>query len=150
MAMKNSGATANYSVKEYVDIGNEKVILCDFVLLPISSYDVILGMPFMMKANIILRPGSGNATFRDSNMTIKCASLGELTAAVPITISPESPELPDVQTNNLELLDTIRMTTRAAIDILHDSEQEGAHPYAEKILDMDTQTFNQQLPNFQK
>ena len=63
MATKNSRATANYSAKADIDIGNSKRVSCDCLLLPISSCDVILGMPFMVKANIILRPGSGNATF---------------------------------------------------------------------------------------
>ena len=76
MATKNSRATANYSAKSDIDIGNGKRVSCDFLLLPISSYDVILGMPFMVWANVIMRPGSGNATFKDSNTTIKCAAIG--------------------------------------------------------------------------
>ena len=99
-------------------------------------------MPFMTKANVILRPGSGNATFGDSNITIKCASLGELTAAAPITIIPETTELPDIEISKLEHLDTIRRTAKAAIDTLNDSEQEEAHLYAEEMLVMATQTFN--------
>ena len=82
-------------------------------------------------------------------MTIKCASLGELTTAAPITIIPETTELPDIEISKLELLDTIRRTAKAAIDTLNDSEQEEAHPYAEEMLVMATQKFNQQLPNFQ-
>ena len=110
MATKNSRAMANYSAKADIDIGNGKRISCDFLLLPISSYDVILGMPFMTKENVILRPGSGNATFGDSNMTIKCAFLRELTATAPITIIPETTELPDTEISKLELLNTIRRT----------------------------------------
>ena len=146
MATKNSRVMANYSAKADIDIGNGKRISCNFLLLPISSYNVILGMPFITKANVILRPGSGNATFGDSNMTIKCASLGELTAATPITIIPETTELPDIERSKLELLDTIRRTAKAANDTLNDSAQEEAHPYAEEMLVMATQTFNQQLP----
>ena len=150
MTTKTSSAMANYSAKADIDIGNGKQISCHFLLLPISSYDVILGMPFMTKANVILRPGSGNATFGNSNMTIKCASLGERTAAAPITIIPETTELLDIEKGKLELLDTIRITAKAAIDTLNDSEQEEAHPYAQEMLVMAAQTFNQQLPNFQK
>ena len=152
MATKNSRATANYSAKADVDIGNGKRISCDFLLLPISSYDVILGMPFMVKANVILRPGSGNATFGNSNTTIKCAAIGELTAAAPITIIPQAAdkETQSTKTTKLELLDTIRKTAKAAIDTLDDSEQEEAHPYAEEMLITATKIFNQQLPNFQK
>ena len=148
MTTKTSSAMANYSAKADIDIGNGKRISCDFLLLPISSYDVILGMPFMTKANVIRRPGIGNATFGDSNMTIKCAYLRELTAAAPITIIPETTELLDSKISKLELLDTIRRTAKEAIDILNDSEQEEAHPYAEEMLVMAAQTFNQQLPYF--
>ena len=106
----------------------------------------------MVKANVILRPGSGNATFGDSNTKIKCAAVGELTAAAPITIIPESAdtEVQNTDKTKLELLDTIRRTAKAAIDTLDDSEQEEAHPYAEEMLVTATKIFNQQLPNFQK
>ena len=152
MATKNSRATANYSAKADIDIGNGKRISCDFLLLPISSYDVILGMPFMVKANVMLRPGSGNATFGDSNKTIKCAAIGELTSAAPIIIIPHAAdnETPSTETTKLELLDTIRRMAKVAIDTLDDSEQEEAHPYAGKMLVTATKIFNQQLPNFQK
>ena len=143
MATKNSRAMANYLAKEDIEIGNGNQILCDFLLLLISLYDVILGMPFMTKANIILRPGSGDATFGDSNTTIKCSSLRELAAAAPITIIPETTELPNVETSKLELLDTIRRTSKAAIDTLNDSEKEEAHSYIEDMLVMAAQTFNQ-------
>ena len=99
-------------------------------------------MPFMTIANIILRPGSGNATFKDSNMTIKYLSLRKLTAAAPSTIIPETTELLDIEINEFELLNTIRKTAKAAIDTLNDSEQEEAHPYAEEMVVMATQTFN--------
>ena len=63
MATKNSRATANYTAKEEIDIGNGKRVTCDFLLVPIGSYDVILGMPFMIKTDAILRAGKGTATF---------------------------------------------------------------------------------------
>ena len=63
----------------------------------------------MVKANVILRPGSGNATFGDSNTTIKCAAIGELTAAAPITIIPQAvdKETQNIVTTKMDLLDTI-------------------------------------------
>ena len=45
MATKNSRTTANYLAKEDVDIGNGKRISSEFLLVPVGSYDVILGMP---------------------------------------------------------------------------------------------------------
>ena len=43
MATKNSRTTANYSVQAEVDIGKGRNVTCDFLLVPIGSYDVILG-----------------------------------------------------------------------------------------------------------
>ena len=99
-----------------------------------------------------MRPGSGNAIFGDSKTTIKCAAIGELTAAVPITVIPEPTDkvAQNTKTAKLELLNTIKRTAKAAIDTLDDSEQEEAHPYAKEKLVTATKIFNQQLPNFQK
>ena len=66
MATKSSRTTANYSAKEDVDIENVKRISCEFLLVPIGSYDVILAMPFMIKTDATLRPGKGTATFGNS------------------------------------------------------------------------------------
>ena len=48
MATNNSRATANYTANADIYIGNGMRISCDFLLLRISSYDVILGTPFMV------------------------------------------------------------------------------------------------------
>ena len=104
MASKNSRAMANCLAKGDIYIGNRKRISCDFLLLPNSSYDVLLAMPFMTKANVIFRPGSSNTTLGDCNVTIKCPCLAELSAIPPINIITESPELPKADTNKLELL----------------------------------------------
>ena len=66
MATKNSRTTANYSAKADVDIGNGKRISCEFLLVLVGLYDVILGMPFMIITDATLRPGTGMATFRNS------------------------------------------------------------------------------------
>ena len=131
--------------KAHIDIGHSKRILCNFLLLPISSFDVILGMPFILIANIILRPGSGNATFGNSNSTIKYAAIGELPAAKPIIIIPETVDTEDqnTDTTKLELLDTIRRTAKAAIDTLDASKQEEAHDYVEEMLVTTMKIFNQ-------
>src|SRR5258705_9070421 len=65
IARKNSRATANYSAKADIEVGKGRRIECSFLLVPIRSYDIILGMPFLTKANIILDPGSAKATFKD-------------------------------------------------------------------------------------
>ena len=91
MATKNFRKTANYSAKEDVDIGKGKRISCEFLLVLVGSYDVILGMPFMIKTDATLRPGKGTATFRNRQTTISCAPTELITMAAPITII-ECPE----------------------------------------------------------
>ena len=100
MATKNSRTTANYSesAKEDVDIGNGKRISCEFLLIPVGSYDVILGMPFMIKTDATLRPEKGTATFGHRQTSISCAPTEPITMAAPIMIV-ESPE------GSLSLLD---------------------------------------------
>ena len=63
MATKNSKTSANYTAKEDVDNGNGKQIYCTFLLVPVGSYDIILGMPFMIKTDAIFRSGKGMATY---------------------------------------------------------------------------------------
>ena len=91
MATKNSKTTANNSAKEDVDIGNGKRISCEFLLVSVGSYDVILGLPFMIKTLTTLRPGKGMVTFGNSQTTISCVPTEPITMAAPITIinSPE-------------------------------------------------------------
>ena len=86
MATKNSRTTANFSAKEDIDIGNGKRISCEFLLVAVGSYDVILGMPFIIKTDVTLRPGKGTATFGNSQTTISCAPTEPITMAAPITI----------------------------------------------------------------
>ena len=71
-----------------------------------------------------MRPGSGNATFGDSNTIIKYVAIGELTTATPITIIPQmaDKETQSTETTKLELLDTIRRMAKAVIDTLDDPE----------------------------
>ena len=91
MATKLSRTTANYSAKEDVDIRNGKRISCNFLLVPAGLYDVILGMPFMIKIDATLRPGKGTATFGNGQTTISCVTTEPITIAASITII-ESPE----------------------------------------------------------
>ena len=86
MATKNFKTTANYSAKEDVDIGNGKRISCEFLLVPVGLYDVILGMPFMIKTDATLRPAKGMATFGNSQTKISCAPTEPIATAAPITI----------------------------------------------------------------
>ena len=137
MATKNSWTTANYLAKEDVDIGNGKRISCEFLLVPVGSYDVILGMPFMIKTDATLRPGKGTVTFGNSQTTINCAPTEQITMAAPITII-ESPEgslsslddndeyhdlFPqDEDSERLLHIDLIRRMATAAIETLQEPQ----------------------------
>src|SRR5436853_1593695 len=43
-------------------------------LVPIGSYDIILGMPFMAKAKVVLDTAESTATFKDHGTIIQCRS----------------------------------------------------------------------------
>ena len=134
---KNSRITANYSAKEDIDIGNGKRISCQFLLVPVGSYDVILGMPFMIKTDATLRPGREMATFENSQTTISCAPTEPITMAAPITIinSPEgslssldnNDEFHDLfphdeDSERLQHIDLIRRMSTAAIETLQEPQ----------------------------
>ena len=55
-----------------VSIGKGRTVRCDFLLVPIGSFDIILGMPFMVKARVTLDPPEQTATFKDIGQTIRC------------------------------------------------------------------------------
>src|SRR6266567_3089745 len=95
MATKNSRATANYSAISEVDIGKGRKIVCNFLLVPIGSYDIILGMPFLTRANVILDPAESTATFRDHGTTIQCSHTAQqaVTATAAMMISTSTPDL---------------------------------------------------------
>jgi len=101
MATKGSRATANYSAKADIDIGKGRKITEAFLLVPVGSYDIILGMPFMVRTRIILDPAEGTATFRDHGHSLRCAATHTLTpkqlvataAAENTTTPPNEQEL---------------------------------------------------------
>ena len=150
MATKNSKTTANYSAKEDVDIGNGKRISCEFLLVPVGSYNVILGMPFMIKTDATLRPGKGTATFGNSQTTISCAPTEPITMAAPITII-ESPEGPlsslddndeyqdlfpqDEDSERLQHIDLIRRMATAVIETLQEPQwDKKVHDHARQMI----------------
>ena len=163
MATKNSKTTANYSAKEEVDIGNGKQISCEFLLVPVGSYDVILGMPFIIKTNATLRPGKGTATFRNSKSTISCGPTKPITMATPITIinSPEGSVLslddnneyhdlfpPDEDSETLQDIGLIRRMATAAIETLQEPQwDKEVHDHARQMIIYAAQ-YQKQIPNF--
>ena len=85
MATKNSKTTANYSAEAEVDIGKGRKVPCEFLLVPIASYDIILGKPFMRKAKVVLDTADSTATFKDNGITIRCSATNRLTMASAAT-----------------------------------------------------------------
>ena len=85
MATKNSRTTANHSAKAEVDIGKGRRIPCEFLLVPIASYDIILGMPFMKQAKVVLDTADSTATFKDNGITIRCSATSPLAVASAAT-----------------------------------------------------------------
>ena len=166
MATKNSRTTANYSAKQDVDIGNRKRISCEFLLVPVGSYDVILGMPFMIKTDTIFRPGKGMVTFGISQTTISCAPTEPITMAALITII-ESPEgslsslddndeyhdlFPqDEDSERLQHIDLIRRMATAAIETLQEPHwDKEVHDYARQMIVYAVHAYQKQIPNFKE
>ena len=164
MATKNSRTTANFSAKEDVDIGNGKRISGEFLLVPVGSYDVILGIPFMIKIEATLRPGNGTVTFGNSETTISCAPTEPITMAAPITII-ESPEASlssldnndeyhnlfpqDEDSERLQHIDLIRCMATAAIETLQDPQgDKEVYDRAQQMVVYAMHAYQKQIPNF--
>ena len=164
MATKNSKTTANYSVKEDVDIGNGKRISCEFLLVPVGSYNIILGMPFMIKTDATLRPGNWTATFGNSQTTISCVPTKPITMGAPITII-ESPEgslsslddndkyhdlFPqDKDSETLQHIDLIRRMATVAIGTLQEPQwNKEVYDHAQQMIIYATRAYQKQIPNF--
>ena len=164
MATKNSKTTANYSAKEDVDIRNGKRISCEFLLVPVGSYDIILGMPFMIKTDATVRPGKGTATFGNTQTTISYAPTKPITMATPITIinSPEgslsslddNEEYHDLfpqddDSERLQHIDLIRRMATAAIETLQEPQwDKEVHDHAQQMIVYAARAYQKQIANF--
>ena len=164
MATKNSRTMANYSAKEDVDLGNGKRIYCEFLLVLVGLYDVILGMPFMIKIDATLRPGKGTATFGNSQTTISCAPTEPITMADPMTIidSPEGslsslddndeyhdlfPQ--DEDSERLQHRDLIRRMATTAIETLREPQwNKEVYDQARQMIVYTAYAYQKQIPNF--
>ena len=111
MATKGSRATANYSAKADISVGKGQKIEEEFLLVPIGSYDVILGMPFMVKTRVILDPAEGTATFRDHGHSLQCLSNTVsvqppgIMASASMEYPPTDHEVHESSTNNAPILE---------------------------------------------
>ena len=164
MATKNSRTTANYSAKEDVDIGNGKRISFKFLLVPVGSYNVILGMPFMIKTHATLRPGKGKVTFGNSQNTISYAPTEPITMATPITIieslegslsslddNDEYHDLfsQDDNTERLQHIDLNRRMGTAAIETLLEPQWDNeVHDQARQMIVYAGHAYQKQIQNF--
>ena len=141
MATKNSRTSANYSATADVNIADGKNITCEFLLVPIASYDVILGMPFMTEARVILDPAESKATFKDHGTIIQCATI--------------APQVTATAATDLDLLQkAMQIAEHTLQDSAWDDEPE-VRELAKQIISAATaakqQTNNnEQLPNFAK
>ena len=73
MATKGSKTVAKYSATTKVEIKKGTTVETKFDIVPITSHNVILGMPFLIKNNVVLDPAGGRAVFKDHNYSVKCA-----------------------------------------------------------------------------
>src|SRR5258706_9608750 len=122
MATKNSRATANYSATSDVSIGQGRKIVCNFLLVPIGSYDIILAMPFLTRANVVLDPAESTATFKDHGTTIQCSHTTSQTIAATAAMAI-STRTPDLTARHLEHLDSIRGAAAIASEVIQKKEE---------------------------
>ena len=166
MATKNSKTTANYSVKEDVDIGNRKRISYEFLLVPVGSYDVILGIPYMIKTDATLSPEKGMVTFGNSQTTstISCAPTEPITMAASITIINSLEGclsslddnnkyhdifLQDEDSERLQHMNLIRCMAPIAIETLQEPQwNKEVHDHARQMIAYAAQAYQKQIPNF--
>ena len=164
IARNNSRTTANYSVKEDVDIGNVKRISCEFLLVPVGSYNVILGIPFMIKTDATLRPGKGTVTFGNSQTTISCAPTEPITMAAPIMIIEfpegslssldENDEYYDIfpqdeDSERLQHIDLVRCIATTAIETLQEQQwDKEVYNQARQKIVYAARAYQKQIPNF--
>src|SRR6218665_1004072 len=87
MATKGSKSMSIYRVTAKVCLGPGKEYTTDFDVLPLDHYGAILGMPFMWKRKVIVKPGDLEVKFPAINHTIKCTTLGEARASNMICTS---------------------------------------------------------------
>ena len=157
---------ANYSAKKDVDIRNEKWISCEFLLVPVGLYDVIVSMPFIIKTDTILGPGKGLATFRNHSTTIKCTTTDPITRAAPIMIIDSLEGLlisldnddeyydlfpQDKDSERLQHIDLIRRTATAAIKILQEPERDKeVHNHAQQNIAYAERADQRKIHNFKE
>src|SRR5258706_14309236 len=151
MATKNSRATANYSATSDVNIGQGRKIVCNFLLVPIGSYDIILGMPFLTRAKVVLDPAESTATFKDHGTTIQCSLTEQTITATAATAI--STQMPDLTARHLEHLNSIRGAAAIATEVIQNKEEwndDEVRETAKTLLSIATATMRNQLPDFQK
>jgi hypothetical protein len=74
MAAKGSKTNANRSAHANVEIKQGTTERAKFLIVAISSYDVILGMPFLQDNQVALNTADSTAYFPKHNVTIQCAT----------------------------------------------------------------------------
>ena len=149
MATKNSRATANFAGKAEVEVGKGRRVECSFLLVPIESYDVILGMPFLTKAKIILDPSGVKATFNDRATIIRCSATTKSTASAATTTSES--DLTEEISVHLCLLKAMREAAKVSAETLQQLQwDETIREKAKTLLSLATIALNKELPDLKK
>jgi transposase InsO family protein len=92
-AAKGSKTNANGEAYANVEIRTGHAVKTKFLIVAISSYDIILGMPFLQTNQVILNTANSTAHFEGLNYTIQCAVRQPRTLAVVASAAtiPEQP-----------------------------------------------------------
>src|SRR5258705_13117235 len=109
-------------------------------------------MPFLMKTNIILDPGSAKATYKDHDTILRCSATAEITATAA-TITPQDTVYDEHQTipRHLAFLNLIRHAIAASRMTLEDTGwDEDIYRRAQKLNEMARMALAGQLPDFKQ
>jgi hypothetical protein len=82
MAAKGSKTNANREAYANIEIKMGHAVKTKFLIVAISSYDIILGMPFLQTNQVILNTANSTAHFDRLNYTIQCAVRQPRTLAI--------------------------------------------------------------------
>src|ERR1043165_6470664 len=93
MATKGSKANANKEATATAEICPGHKVRTKFLVVAISQYDVILGMPFMQENQVTLNTGESTAHFGRINYTLQCSTQNPRTNSSSATTE----ELPNFQ-----------------------------------------------------
>jgi hypothetical protein len=103
MAAKGSKTNANRYAWASVEIKDGTTEKTKFLIVGVSSYDVLLGMPFLQEHHVVLNTADSTAYFPKHHVTIQCATRQTKTFAAKETTTATTTAAVEVMTSLEEI-----------------------------------------------